>query len=242
MKIALIGYGKMGREIEALAVAGGHEIVLKIQSSNATELSKASLSKADVAIEFTRPEAAVHHLLICLEAGIPVVTGTTGWYRELETIKTKCISTNGALLYASNFSIGVQVFFSISRKLGEMMNKLPDYEVKIEETHHLQKLDKPSGTALTLAENLLEVIGRKKSWVDGTQQTAETELPVHSFRKDKVVGLHRVIYHSDIDNLTITHEAMNRKGFASGAIQAASWLKDKKGFFSMDDFMKDFFS
>jgi len=241
MKIALIGYGKMGKEIDRLA-GSGNEVILRITSQNRDQLKPEALSKADVAIEFSRPESVYDNLVACFKAGVPVVTGTTGWHNRIGEINKICSAENGSLLYSSNFSIGVQVFIELNRKLAIMMNKLPGYEVTIEETHHLQKLDAPSGTAITVAEEIISRLDRKSGWAAGDVAPMSEKLPVVSHRVDGVVGDHTVRYDSPIDRITLSHEAKNRQGFATGALEAAKWLMLKKGFFTMDDFLKDFFS
>jgi 4-hydroxy-tetrahydrodipicolinate reductase len=240
MKIALIGYGKMGKEIEAIALKEGHEVVLRINSSNKHEMTAENLAAADAAIEFTTPETVFNNLLYCFQAGVPVVTGTTGWLDKLPAAREACEKFNGSALYASNFSIGVQVFMELNRRLAVMMDKLPAYDISINEIHHLQKLDKPSGTAISLADDLLKHLQRKKQWQLNTGQGGDkNNLLITSERIDKVVGTHTITCESDIDKIVITHEAKNRKGFASGAIVAANWLTGKKGFYSMSDCMKE---
>lgn len=234
MKIALVGYGKMGKAIEHIALQRGHEVVLKISSSNRNELNPENLLKADVVIEFTNPEAAFEHVQQCLSAGMPVVCGSTGWGEKLgEAIKT-CMDNNAALIQSSNFSIGVNVFFEINALLAKMMNIYPEYEVSIEETHHTHKMDSPSGTAISIAERILENLDRKKSWVK-TQPKEANELSIIAHRIDEVPGTHSVKYSSAIDDIEFIHTAHNRQGFALGAVVAAEFLTGKKGVFSMKD-------
>ncbi|MDB5199654.1 MAG: 4-hydroxy-tetrahydrodipicolinate reductase [Chitinophagaceae bacterium] len=233
MKIALIGYGKMGKTIEEIALKKGHTISLTIDLHNLADLTKDNLQKADVAIEFTTPETAMNNILQCFDAGIPVVSGTTGWLNNLDKVKEICIEENGTFLYASNFSIGVNIFFELNKKLAELMSK-QDYTVTIEEIHHTQKKDAPSGTAITIAEQLLKELPNKKQWVNYKSEKDE-ELSIISHRIDPAAGTHTVKYLSDVDDIEIIHTAHNRKGFASGAVLAAEFIKDKKGIFSMKD-------
>lgn len=234
LKIALIGYGKMGKTIESIAVGRGHEIVLKIDVSNASDMTAGNLRKADVAIEFTSPHSAYNNVMACLSAGIPLVCGSTGWLDKLEEVEQYCRQHHGSFLYASNFSVGVNIFFEINKRLAELMKSHPGYAIHMEEIHHSQKLDAPSGTAVTLAEQVLERVERKKTWVNH-ESADESVLPIISRRIDPVPGTHTVAYSSDIDTIEITHTAHNRLGFASGAVLAAEFLHDKKGIFSMKE-------
>lgn len=234
MNIALIGYGKMGKAIEEIAVQRGHSIVLTIDISNHHDLTKENLAKADVAIEFTGPESAFQNVLKCLEAGVPLVCGSTGWLHHLEEARKACTENNGALLVSSNFSVGVNIFFEINKRLAELMQPHPDYNIFMEEIHHTQKKDAPSGTAITLAGQILEKITRKKSWVNQISQNP-VELSIISKRIDPAAGTHSVLYQSDIDDIEIKHTAHNRKGFASGAVLAAEFLAGKKGIYGMKD-------
>ncbi len=241
MRIALIGHGKMGKEVEALALENGHVITLIIDAHNTADLHRENLGKVDVAIEFTRPETVIANLEACLHAGIPVVTGTTGWYEKTAEVRDKFLNAGGTLLYASNFSLGVQLFFKVNQLLARFMRNLPEYSLSIRETHHLQKLDKPSGTAITLAEDIRTANPGKKNWQSAGDGPGldQTVIPVYSYRQEGVTGLHEVEYKSAIDAITIKHEAFNRKGFASGALMAAGWVKDKKGVFTMEDFVRE---
>ncbi len=234
MKIALIGYGKMGKELEIAALTNGHEIVLKADHNS--KITSADLKQADVAIEFTQPGAAVKNIQLCFDANIPVVVGTTGWYDDLEKIREECKSKNQSLLFASNFSIGVNIFFELNRKLAKMMNDYKEYEVDIEEVHHLQKLDKPSGTAISLANDLVNELDSKTSWqLDEEDNYPKEKLLIRSYREDAIPGIHSVAYRSTNDVIEIKHVAQNRKGFAMGALIAAEWLVGKKGVFTMKD-------
>lgn len=234
MKIALVGYGKMGKAIEEIALQKGHTIDLKINSTNTGDLNKHHLQNCDVAIEFTHPKVAPQNIIRCLEAGIPIVSGSTGWLADWENITQKCIELNGSFLYASNFSIGVNIFFELNTCLAKWMNEQQSYNVDIEEIHHTQKKDAPSGTAITLARQIIEHIDRKTTWVN-RQQQSENELSITSKRVDPAPGTHIVNYRSEIDDITITHTAHSRKGFATGAVLAAEFLQNKKGIFSMKD-------
>ena len=234
MKIALIGYGKMGKAIEEIALHKGYEIVLKINDENSNELNTDNLKKAEVAIEFTGPESAAENIKSCFEAGVPVVCGSTGWLASLEDIKAYCLSMNGTFLYASNFSIGVNLFFELNTFLARLMDEYEDYEVLIKEIHHTQKKDAPSGTAITLAEQIISQLKRKKAWMNHPALKPD-ELEIISERTDPAPGTHHVKYTSLIDDIEIIHTAHNRKGFASGALKAAEFLVGKKGMYSMKD-------
>jgi 4-hydroxy-tetrahydrodipicolinate reductase len=234
MRIALIGYGKMGKAIEEIALRKGHEIVLKIDQPNLHEFTRENISKAEVAIEFTGPQTAYSNIRNCIEFGIPVVSGSTGWLSRLEEMKQFCAANHGAFVYASNFSIGVNIFFEVNKKLAAMMSPHGQYEVIIEETHHTQKKDAPSGTAITLAEQILEESKRKKQWVNDLSENPE-DLEIISQRIDPAPGTHRVKYASAIDDIEIIHTAHSRKGFASGAVLAAEFIQNKKGFLTMKE-------
>lgn len=232
MKIALIGYGKMGQAIEEIAVAKGHEIVLKISVDNTEDFTTEAVQKADVAIEFTGPHSAVENIKKCLDAGVPVVSGSTGWLEQWNEIISYNEHKKGGLLYASNFSIGVNLFFELNAYLARLMEPHTDYDVSMEEIHHTQKRDAPSGTAITLAEAVLDRITRKKQWVNHISDTP-SELEIISERIDPAPGTHKVKYHSTIDDIEIIHTAHNRKGFAGGAVLAAEFLKGKTGVYNM---------
>lgn len=241
MKIILIGYGKMGQTIEKIALDKGHEIVAKIDKDNLAELANFDHTTADVAIEFTQPESAVSNLKTCFSNGIPVVCGTTGWLEERTAVEKACTAANGGFFYASNFSIGVNIFFHLNKYLAKMMNSQPQYEMDVEESHHIHKKDAPSGTAITIAEGILENLDRKDQWKldeEGTElQTNELGITAH--RLDEVPGTHQVSYSSEIDSIEISHTAHSRQGFAQGAVLAAEWMVGKTGIYGMDD-MLDF--
>ncbi len=231
MKIALIGYGKMGKTIEKIAKQRGHEIVARIDKDE----PKKDLLKADVAIEFTSPESAVSNYLECFDNNIPVVSGTTGWLKHYDSIVETCKQKNQAFLYASNFSIGVNLFFELNRKLAEMMRSYQDYQVSMEEIHHTEKLDAPSGTAISLAEDIINRLPQKNEW--GLDSDKEQVLSITAKRIDQTPGTHKITYESDIDTIEIEHKAKNRDGFATGAVLAAEFIKGKKGVFSMQDLL-----
>ncbi len=237
MKIALIGYGKMGKAVEACALDRGHQVVLKIDAGNKNDFTDANMKQCDVAIEFTSPDSALDNIEKCFNAGLPLVCGTTGWYDHLEEVKNSCRIKNAAFIYASNFSIGVNIFFAVNQYVAKLMNAYPDYNVSIEETHHLQKLDKPSGTAITLANDILKQIQSKKNWKLANGEINPGELSIVSKREPEVVGTHVVAYTSAIDEITIKHKANNRHGFAQGAVHAAEWLIGKRGFYEMRDML-----
>ena len=234
MNIALIGYGKMGKAIEAVALQKGHNIILKIDVDNIDELTDENLKKCDVAIEFTTPDNAVKNILQCFDAGVPVVCGTTGWLASLEEVKQICKEKNGTFLTTTNFSIGVNIFFEINKFAASLMSPHKEYDVSIEEIHHTEKKDSPSGTAITLAEQILQQITRKTKWVNSSTNNAR-DLEIISKRIDPVAGTHKVKYSSSVDDIEIIHTAHNREGFAKGAVLAAEFLQGKKGIFTMTD-------
>ncbi|MGE5395180.1 MAG: 4-hydroxy-tetrahydrodipicolinate reductase [Candidatus Saccharibacteria bacterium] len=236
MKIALIGYGKMGKEIEKIALDRGHEIVLKIDITNPQDLTAGNLQKADVAIEFTTPTSAVANYKLCFEAGTPVVSGTTGWLEHQAEVIEDCKKQNGTFLYASNFSLGVNIFFALNKKLASLMANRPEYQVELTEVHHIHKLDAPSGTAITLAEGIMENIPAKTKWVNEHTDNKE-ELGIISERIGEVPGTHTIKYDSEVDYLEITHCSKSRKGLAFGAVLAAEYSYGKKGILSMNDLL-----
>lgn len=236
MKIALIGYGKMGKEIEKIALDRGHEIVLKIDITNPEDLNIENLKKADVAIEFTIPNSAVANYKLCFEAGIPVISGTTGWLEKQAEVHQLCKDLNGTFFHTTNFSLGVNIFFAVNKKLAELMANHTEYSVEMKEIHHTQKLDAPSGTAITLAEGIIGNIPSKKSWVNHTT-SAPDELGIISEREGQVPGTHIINYDSEVDYIEITHCAKNRKGLAFGAVLAAEYSFGKKGILTMNDLL-----
>jgi 4-hydroxy-tetrahydrodipicolinate reductase len=234
MKIALIGYGKMGRAIEEIAQGRGHEIVLRVTIDNLEDNTTEKIGNADVAIEFTGPESAYGNIIRCMDAGVPVVCGSTGWLEKFEKVRQVCISSGKAFIYASNFSVGVNIFFEVNKRLAALMASHPEYEMNLTEIHHTEKRDSPSGTAITLAEQILDKIKRKKSWVNHISDNLD-ELEIISERIDPAPGTHKINYHSAIDDIEIIHTAHNRQGFAMGAVLAAEFIQHKKGIFSMQD-------
>ena len=231
MKIALLGYGKMGKAIEEIAKNRGHEIVLKLEE----DISNYELEKMDidVAIDFSVPKAAFKNITTCFKKNIPVVCGTTGWLDDYEKATKICKEEQSAFIYASNFSVGVNLFFELNKKLAKMMNGMDDYEVEIEEIHHTEKQDAPSGTAISLAQEIITENDRKERWQ--LDHATENEIPIMAKRIDDVNGTHTVSYKSNIDSIEIMHTAHSRQGFALGAVLAAEWLKDKEGVFTMKD-------
>ena len=236
MKIALIGYGKMGKMIEQIALERGNEIVLKIDIDNQYELTIENLKKADVAIEFTIPSSAIANYNLCFDAGIPVVSGTTGWLDKKEEVYSSCRSKNGTFFYASNFSVGVNIFFSINEKLAQLMGTRSEYKVEMKEIHHTQKLDAPSGTAITLAEGIIKNIAGKTRWVNQPTDK-DDEVGIISEREGQVPGYHAIRYDSEVDTIEIIHNAKSRAGFALGAVLAAEFSFGKKGIFGMNDLL-----
>lgn len=233
MNIILSGYGKMGKEIETIAIKRNHNIILKINKSNCDSVSDEDLKKADAIIEFSTPHTAIDNLKKYLNTQVPVVVGTTGWYTNFEEIKEFCLKKNGALFHATNFSVGVNLFFKVNTYLADIMNKYENYDVSLEEIHHIHKLDKPSGTAITLAEQIIKKLDRKKSW-SINEKNIDT-LFINDIRDGEVPGTHIIKYHSEIDDIEIMHKAHNRKGFALGAIIAAEFMLNKKGIYTMND-------
>ena len=251
MKVALIGYGKMGRMIEQIAKERGHEIVSIIDVDNQQDFDSEAFKSADVAIEFTNPTAAYGNYLKAFKNNVKVVSGSTGWMKDHgDDVRQMCSEQGGqTLFWASNFSIGVAIFSAVNRYLAKIMNGFTQYDVRMEETHHIHKLDAPSGTAITLAEEIIDNIDRKTDWVKGVQRLADgtvegtndvaaDKLAIESIRRDEVPGIHSVIYDSDADSITITHDAHSRKGFALGAVLAAEYTKDHKGLLTISDMFK----
>lgn len=226
MDIALIGYGKMGHAIEEAALAKGHRIACTVDNDEEWNAKKETVGRADAAIEFTMPSTAAANIVRCLELGVPVVCGTTGWYDKYDKVAERCRETNGALITATNFSIGVNIMFAINEQLARLMKSHPEYSIYISETHHIHKLDAPSGTAISLRDQITEEYGNG------------VEIPIASYREGEVPGTHTVRYHSDIDTITLTHEAHSRKGLALGALMAAEWIQGRHGVFTMKDLLK----
>ena len=234
MNIALIGYGKMGKAIEEIALERGHSIVLKINDENLEDFTRDNVAKADVAIEFSGPHSAYENIKAIIDFGVPVVSGSTGWTERINEINNYCNEKKCAFLYASNFSVGVNIFFELNKKLASLIAPHTEYAVSMEEIHHTQKKDAPSGTAITLAEQILEQLSQKKKWVNQPSNDV-AELPIISKREDPAPGTHSIKYSSSIDDIEIIHTAHNRKGFALGAVLAAEFINGKKGIFSMKE-------
>ena len=235
MRIAIVGYGKMGKVIEEIAIERGHEISAKISSSNKEEIRNLH-GKCDVAIEFTRPESAVQNFKDMIQQSVPVVTGTTGWYEHFDEIKNLVSEHNATFFYATNFSVGVNIFFELNKRLASIMSQHPEYKVSMDETHHTQKLDAPSGTAITLAEGIIEAYSKLKAWK--LDQAGEDELAIRAHRIEGVPGTHEIHYSSEIDDIEIKHTAHSRKGFALGSVLAAEFVLDQKGMLSMSDLLR----
>lgn len=235
MKIALIGYGKMGKTIEQIAKDRGHEIVSIIDIDNLQDFESEAFKSADVAIEFTRPDVALGNVRKCFAARVPVVVGTTGW--NLNDVKEELEANGNTLFWASNFSLGVNIFAAVNRYLAKIMNGFPEYNVEMEEVHHIHKLDAPSGTAITLAEDILKNLDRKQAWTKETENRA-SDLAIKSIREGEVPGIHTITYDSPVDSITITHDAKSRAGFALGAVVAAEFTAGKKGLLGMCDMLK----
>jgi len=236
MKIVLLGYGKMGKEIEKIAIARKHEIVHKIDVENSYKLKELIPGAADAAIEFTQPDAAFENIKICLERNIPVISGTTGWLSRKAEVEALVKKHNASFFYASNYSVGVNLFFHFNKIMAKMMNGFQDYDVELEEIHHIYKKDAPSGTAITAAEGILDNLERKKNWVLN-QASDKEELRIVDKRIAAVPGTHTVLYHSPIDSIELKHTAYSREGFATGAVLAAEFLQGKKGIFGMNDML-----
>lgn len=228
MKIALLGYGRMGKEIEKIAISRGHEIVIRKDVDN-----KIDITLADVAIDFSVPNSAYNNIVDCLNNNVPVISGTTGWLDKYDDAVALCKEKKGGFIYASNYSVGVNIFFELNKQLAKMMSTLEDYNVSMEEIHHTKKLDAPSGTAITLAEGVIENTANS-AWVLGDKNRSN-EIPIVAKRIPDIPGTHTVWYHSEVDTIEIKHTAHNRKGFALGAVIAAEWILDKTGVFSMKD-------
>lgn len=237
MKIALIGYGKMGKTIERIALERGHRIVSVIDVGNTGDFGSEAFRSADVAIEFTTPATAFSNYMKCFDAGVPVVSGTTGWLDRIDEVKERCAREGKTFFYASNFSIGVNIFFAVNRYLARLMNRFPAYDVSLEEVHHIHKLDAPSGTAITLADDILKTVERKKRWTLGREEDP-ADLAVRAVREGEVPGIHEVVYESETDTIAIRHSAKSREGFALGAVIAAEFTCGKQGFLGMEDMLQ----
>lgn len=237
MKLALIGYGKMGQTIERIAKERGHEIVAIIDLNNQADFESEAFKSAEVAIEFTAPAVAMDNYKKCFAAGVKVVSGTTGWLDQVEVVKEACANQGQTFFYSSNYSIGVNIFFALNKYLAKIMNKFENYNVNVAETHHIHKLDAPSGTAITLAEDIIHEIDRKKRWSLG-KQDQESDLQINAFREGEVPGIHEIKYNSPVDYITIKHSAYSREGFALGAVLAAEYTASHTGFLSMSDLLK----
>ncbi|MCK9219981.1 MAG: 4-hydroxy-tetrahydrodipicolinate reductase [Bacteroidales bacterium] len=236
MKIAILGYGKMGQEIENLAIKRGHEIVITINNLEDWDTSEKKLIEADLAIDFSTPGSIVDNIYRCFNYHLPIVIGTTGWFDDLEKVREDCLKNKQSIFFSPNFSIGVNLFFELNRLLARLMSKWENYEISIEETHHIHKQDAPSGTAIVLANDIIQYIERKDKWVNDDVSNPE-EVGIKSFRTDNVPGTHVVRYESEDDSIEIVHTAKSRRGFAFGAILAAEWLAGKTGFFEMKDML-----
>ncbi|MGJ1433283.1 4-hydroxy-tetrahydrodipicolinate reductase [Sphingobacterium spiritivorum] len=245
MKIVLLGYGKMGQLIEKFAQKRGHEVILVVDQHNRETLTAQDIQDADVAIDFSVPSGALENISLCFEASVPLVVGTTGWYDHLDEVKDICLETDQSLLYGSNFSIGVNIFFHINKMLAKAIQPYHQYDVQVEEIHHVHKLDAPSGTAITIAEGILNNSDTKQQWVNELVDEGDgiipkpNELLIESLRIEEVPGTHTVLYSSEVDQIEFKHTAHNREGFALGAVIAAEWLKGKKGFYQVTE-MFDF--
>ena len=234
MKIVILGYGKMGKAIEKIALNRGHDILLKIHRENQEQLNVKNLSRADVVIDFSIPNSAKENILMAINANTPIISGTTGWLDHYDEVSQYCTEKNSAFLYASNFSLGVNLFFELNKNLAKLMNTHQQYQIEMTEIHHTQKLDAPSGTAISLAEQIISENDKKNTWTLEPENSNE-QIRIHAEREGNVPGTHIVNYESDIDTITIKHEAHSREGFAFGAVIAAEWIQNKKGVFSMHD-------
>jgi 4-hydroxy-tetrahydrodipicolinate reductase len=236
MNIAIIGYGKMGHEIEKICRERGHNIVCTIDANEEAKFDSDEFKSADVAIEFSSPESALNNYKLAFAANVPVVSGTTGWLDKIDVVKEACEKDGQTFFYASNFSLGVNILFAVNKYLANIMNDFPEYDVHVDETHHMHKLDAPSGTALTIAEGILQSLERKKQWkLD--KQNSDDDLQINAFREGEVPGIHTIKYESEVDSITLSHDAKSRKGFALGAVVAAEFAAKKKGFLGMEDLL-----
>ncbi len=238
LSVAIIGYGKMGKEIENVSLEAGHNITCIIDNDDDWLKYESWLKKSDVAIEFTTPETVVDNIKKCFDIGVPVVTGTTGWQSQINEISELCNEKNQTLFYASNFSLGVNILFELNKKLAQIMSNLNDYSLEIEEVHHTQKLDSPSGTAVCLANDIIKINKKFNNWKLIPENITEYDIPIKAIRKNNIFGVHEISYKSGIDSIKLSHSAANRKGFAKGAITAAEWVVNKKGVYTMQDMLK----
>ena len=236
MKIAILGYGKMGKAVEKAAIKNNHSIVLKIDETNIDELTVDNLKKADLAFEFSVPTTAFKNINLCFDANIPVVSGATGWLDKYDEVIDRCKKENKAFFYASNFSIGVNIFFKLNQYLSKIMNNFNEFDVEMSETHHIHKLDAPSGTAITLASDIIKNIEKKSSWVKDNSNS-DSEISIKSFREGEVAGIHDIKYESEIEKIEIKHSSKSREGLAKGAILAAEFVVNKKGAYTMDNLL-----
>jgi len=237
MNIAIIGYGRMGKEIEQVALERGHQVILKVDADNFNSITPNDFKTINVAIEFSIPQSAFSNINLCLDNNIPVVSGTTGWLDRKDDIIERCEKENQTFFYASNYSLGVNLFFKLNEQLAKLMSNFPDYKIQLEETHHTKKLDAPSGTAITLAEGIIKKNSRIKNWEKDNNNKVDS-IPIKSFREGLVSGNHKVFYESEFDKIMIEHDAKSRKGFALGAVVAAEFISDKKGYYTMNDLLE----
>jgi len=237
MNIAIFGYGRMGKEIEQMALERGHNILLKVDKNNLNSITAKDFKDIDVAIEFSIPESVFSNINLCFDHDIPVVSGTTGWLEKFDDILLRCNAENKTFFYASNYSLGVNLFFKLNENLAKLMNKFSDYTIRLEETHHTKKLDAPSGTAISLAEGIINNNPNIQKW-EKESCNASNSISIKSFREGVVPGNHKVFYESEFDSITIEHDAKNRKGFAMGAVLAAEFIKDKKGYYTMNNLLE----
>ncbi|MCF8391280.1 MAG: 4-hydroxy-tetrahydrodipicolinate reductase [Bacteroidales bacterium] len=236
MKLALIGYGKMGHEIEKIALKRNHTIHCIIDIDNTKDFKSEKFKECDVAIEFTSPKVVLTNIFSCFEANVPIVTGTTGWHDQLEMVTKKCNEGRKTLFHSSNYSIGVNLFLEINEMVAKIMNNFPDYNVSMKESHHIHKLDAPSGTAISLAERIIKNLDRKESWTLG--EAKSDEISIEAIREGEIVGIHDVYFQSDVDSISLIHHAKNRSGFAYGAVLSAEYIKGKSGVYTMKDLLK----
>ncbi len=234
MNIAIIGYGRMGKEIEKVLLNRGHHVSYKIDQDNFNDINKMTSKDVDIAIEFTNPDSAYKNILKCFQLNIPVISGTTGWTNQLPDIKERSFKEKKGFLYASNFSVGVNILFAVNKKLAKIMNSHPEYNISIEEVHHAKKLDSPSGTAITLAEGIIHNIGHLNTW-QLTDNPKDDTLAINSIRKGKVPGIHEIKYDSSADVISLSHSAKSRAGFALGAVLAAEFMQGKRNYYEMKD-------